>query len=277
MAKKRMLSNEIIGSDAFVEMPLSAQALYCHLNTNADDDGFINCPKRIQRIIGANDDDMKILLAKGFIIAFRSGVVVETHWKINNYIRSDRYTPTRYTDEKSHLICEKNGTYSIDFNDNALVGIPSGSIDKISIDKNNTNKIYAHSENAREPESVTSQDIEPEYEKVFSELWVIYPRKKGKGQVKPAQKKKIAQIGIEEMTRAIERYQQHIRTHDISIEHVQYGSTFFNSGYVDYLDENYQPEKKSIKANSFNNFLSRNDYDYEKMQREAIENATRKP
>ena len=113
MAKKRMFSQQITESDAFLDMPLSAQALYFHLGMNADDDGFVNSPKRIQRVIGANDDDLKLLIAKRFIIAFESGVVVIKHWKINNYIQKDRYTPTVYVEEKALLVEKPNKAYMV--------------------------------------------------------------------------------------------------------------------------------------------------------------------
>lgn len=103
MAERRMFAKSIIDSDMFLDMPLSAQALYFHLSMRADDDGFINNPKRVQRMIGANDDDFKLLIAKQFIIPFDSGIVVIKHWRIHNYIRSDRYKPTIYSDEKATL------------------------------------------------------------------------------------------------------------------------------------------------------------------------------
>lgn len=112
MAERRMFAKTIIDSDAFLDMPLSAQALYFHLSMRADDDGFINNPKKIQRMIGASDDDCKLLLMKRFIIAFESGVVVIKHWKIHNYIQKDRYKPTVYQEEKSLLIEKKNKVYT---------------------------------------------------------------------------------------------------------------------------------------------------------------------
>lgn len=112
MAERRMFAKTIIDSDAFLDMPLSTQALYFHLSMRADDDGFINNPKKIQRMIGASDDDLKVLIAKRFIIPFESGIVVIKHWKIHNYIQKDRYKPTIYQDEK-RLITEKdNNAYT---------------------------------------------------------------------------------------------------------------------------------------------------------------------
>ena len=94
MAERRMFSKTIIDSDAFLDMPLSAQSLYFHLSMRADDEGFINNPKKIQRMIGASDDDAKILVMKHFIIPFDSGIVVIRHWMIHNYIQKDRFKPT---------------------------------------------------------------------------------------------------------------------------------------------------------------------------------------
>lgn len=113
MAKRRMFSQQITDSDAFLDMPLSAQALYFHLGMSADDDGFVNNPKRVQRVIGANEDDLKLLIAKNFIIAFDTGVMVIKHWKINNYIPKDRYTPTVYADEMAQLSEKPNRAYTL--------------------------------------------------------------------------------------------------------------------------------------------------------------------
>lgn len=109
-----MFAKTIIDSDAFLDMPMSTQALYFHLSMRADDDGFINNPKRIQRMIGAGDDDLKLLIAKSFLITFESGVVVIKHWKIHNYIQSDRYKPTVYTEEKALLSQKHNKAYTLD-------------------------------------------------------------------------------------------------------------------------------------------------------------------
>lgn len=113
MAEKRMFSKTIIDSDAFLDMPLSSQALYFHLSMRADDDGFVNNPKKIQRLIGCGDDDLKLLMCKKFLIPFESGIVVIKHWRIHNYIRNDRYKETNYIEEKSMLGIEKNKAYSL--------------------------------------------------------------------------------------------------------------------------------------------------------------------
>lgn len=112
MAERRMFAKTIIDSDAFLDMPLSAHALYFHLSMRADDDGFLNNPRKIQRMIGASDDDLKLLVAKNFLIPFDTGVVVIKHWKIHNYIQKDRYKPTVYSEEKAMLDVKSNGAYT---------------------------------------------------------------------------------------------------------------------------------------------------------------------
>lgn len=118
MAEKRMFSKKIIDTDWFMDMPASTQNLYFHLSMRADDDGFVASPKRIIKLIGATEDDYKVLIAKKFIIPFESGVCVITDWRINNYLRNDRYTETIYKEEKSSLILDEKGKYNL--------GIPSG-------------------------------------------------------------------------------------------------------------------------------------------------------
>jgi len=112
MAERRMFALKIIDSDAFLDMPKSAQALYFHLSMRADDDGFISSPKKITRMIGAADDDMKILLAKRFLLSFDTGIVVIKHWRLHNYIAKDRYTETIYKEEREKLFVKANGSYT---------------------------------------------------------------------------------------------------------------------------------------------------------------------
>ena len=113
MAERRMFAKTIIDSDAFLEMPATSQLLYFHLSMRADDDGFVNKPKSIMRMIGSKDDDLTLLFAKKFLIPFESGVVVIKHWKIHNYIRKDTYTETKYKEEKATLELDENSAYRI--------------------------------------------------------------------------------------------------------------------------------------------------------------------
>ena len=117
MAERRMFAKALIDSDLFLDLPLSAQALYFHLSLRADDDGFVGNPRKIQRMVGGSDDDMKLLVLKQFVLVFDSGVIVIRHWRLHNYIRSDRYKETIYTEEKAQVSVGKDNLYT--------VGIPS--------------------------------------------------------------------------------------------------------------------------------------------------------
>lgn len=155
MAEKRMFSKKIVESDAFLDMPLSSQALYFHLCMGADDDGFLNAPKRIMRMLGCTKGDLEILARNKFILCFEKGIVVIKHWKINNSIRTDRYKPTQYIEEMSQLTVKENNAYtwinpqlSMLFDSVDTNGIPNGyqmdtqySIDKNRIEENSIDKV----------------------------------------------------------------------------------------------------------------------------------------
>lgn len=132
MAQKRMFDKTITNNDNFLEMPDSTQNLYFHLSMEADDDGFVDNWKSIMRMTGKKEDDLKLLIAKRFIIPFETGVIVIKHWRINNYLRKDRYHQTKYLKEKSLLTIEENEEYELkkDF------GIPIGNREENSIVKN---------------------------------------------------------------------------------------------------------------------------------------------
>ncbi len=121
MAQRRMFSADIVASDAFLDMPTSSQLLYFQLGMFADDDGFVN-PKKIMRMVGASNDDIKILITKRFLLAFETGVVVIKHWLIHNLIRHDRYKETMYVEEKKTLQIKDNKSYT----ELATNGIPNG-------------------------------------------------------------------------------------------------------------------------------------------------------
>ena len=187
MAERRMFAKTIIDSDAFLEMPLSTQSLYFHLAMRADDEGFINNPKKIQRMIGASDDDVKILVAKNFVIPFDSGVVVIKHWRIHNYIRSDRLTKTAYEDERAMLEVKENGSYTVK-NDAMSVTCQStdgqmsvtcqadDSIGKDSIGKYRLVKNSIGKDNISASESHAGSQCES----WFTAFWDSYPKKKDK-------------------------------------------------------------------------------------------------
>ena len=117
MAERRCFSNKITDSDAFLEMPLSSQALYFHLGMRADDDGFVNNPRRIARLVGACDDDLKILISKRFILIFDNGVVVIKHWKMQNTLKNDRLKMPLYPELAAKIYIKANGSYTDDFSE----------------------------------------------------------------------------------------------------------------------------------------------------------------
>ena len=133
MAQRRMFNKTITNNDNFSEMPDSSQNLYFHLSMNADDDGFVDNWKSIIRMTGHKEDDLKILIAKQYIIPFESGVIVIRHWRLNNYLQKDRITPTNYKEEKALLTTDLNNVYNLDTK--CIHSIEENSIDKNSIDK----------------------------------------------------------------------------------------------------------------------------------------------
>lgn len=143
MAERRMFAKTIIDSDAFLDMPVTARLLYYDLAMRADDDGFINSPKKIMRMIGASQDDLSILILKKFIIPFENGVVVIKHWRIHNYIRKDTYHDTTYYEEKAMLELDENKAYRLITDDRGRnvdepltqVRLGKDSIDKDSIER----------------------------------------------------------------------------------------------------------------------------------------------
>jgi hypothetical protein len=164
MAERRMFAKTIIDSDAFLDMPLSTQALYFHLSMRADDDGFINNTKKVQRMLGCSDDDMKILLSKNFVIPFDTGVCVIKHWKIHNLIQKDRYKPTIYGEHKDQLSLKENNVYTLD---TVCIQDVSSLEPQVSIGKASLVKAS---------KSLDQQ----ESEMYFEDFWYKYPKKVGK-------------------------------------------------------------------------------------------------
>ena len=135
MAQKRMFDKIITNDDNFLEMPNSTQALYFHLSMNADDDGFVNNWKSIMKITGTKEDDLKILISKSYLIPFDSGIIVIKHWRINNYLRGDRYRPTQFQKEFNMLENHENKAYQLK-SEWSTAGIPMVNPDKNRIEKN---------------------------------------------------------------------------------------------------------------------------------------------
>lgn len=157
-----MFSPKIVDSDAFLDMPISTQALYFHLGMRADDDGFVN-PRKIMRMIGASDDDLRVLVGRRFVLPFENGVVVIKHWKINNLIRKDWYQETIYGDLKKRLKIKENGAYTELVNETLPLSSTQDRLGKVSIGNKHS-------------------DENEEHVRSFDAFWKAYPRKVSKPQ-----------------------------------------------------------------------------------------------
>lgn len=186
MAERRMFAKTIIDSDAFLEMPISARLLYYDLSMRADDDGFINSPKKIMKFVGATNDDMNILILRKFIIPFDNGVVVIKHWRIHNYIRKDTYNETSYKEQKAMLELDENKAYRMVNYDavdepSTQVRLGKDSIDKYSIKEIEISKDISTKKSTFTPPSV--EEVK-EYclsvgSQVDAEMFVAFYESKG--------------------------------------------------------------------------------------------------
>lgn len=214
MAERRMFAKTIIDSDAFLDMPLSTQSLYFHLSMRADDDGFINNPKKIQRMVGCGDDDLKLLMAKRFILVFDSGVIVIKHWKIHNYIRNDRYKPTLYQEEKAEL-AEKNSkayTFKTEVieSENHL-GIPDDNRMGYQMDTQvrlgKDRLVKGKKKNSVEQSSTMSE--------LFEKIWKTYPKKTNKKKAREQFLKKFkTEEDLEPFKKGYKNYLAYIKLND---------------------------------------------------------------
>ncbi|WHK93198.1 DNA replication protein [Enterococcus faecalis] len=209
-----MFAKTIIDSDAFLDMPLSTQSLYFHLSMRADDDGFINNPKKIQRMVGCGDDDLKLLMAKRFILVFDSGVIVIKHWKIHNYIRNDRYKPTLYQEEKAEL-AEKNSkayTFKTEVieSENHL-GIPDDNRMGYQMDTQvrlgKDRLVKDKKKNSVEPSSTMPE--------LFEKVWKTYPKKTNKKKAREQFLKKLkTEEDLESFKKGYKDYLAYIKLND---------------------------------------------------------------
>ena len=233
MAQRRMFNKAITNNDNFLEMPSSSQNLYVHLSMNADDDGFIDNWKSIMRMTRSNDDDMKILIAKQYVIPFESGVIAIKHWKLNNYLQKNRYTPTIYQQEIQQLNIDEHNGYILDTS-------CIHSIDKLSLEENSLDKI---SKNENRLEIFNSPDNE--YEKEFEQLWELYPNKKSKkkalGYYINARKKGTT---YEEIESGLYNYLDYIKNEKTNVQFIKHRSTWFNQ---ECWNDEYLIREKTLK------------------------------
>lgn len=206
MAERRMFTQKITDSDAFTEMPLSAQALYFHLNMHADDDGFLNNANKIRKSINASEDDLKLLMLKRFILPFESGVVVIKHWRMHNLLRKDRYNPTQYQEEFKRLELRKTDNA---YTEKSIV-VPAWQPDgnqmapQDSIGKDSIDYIIDTNVSCSNTDSKMNQ-----FELRFESFWNAYPKKTGKKKcLEWFKKNKPSQQLVDQMIQTIELWKK---------------------------------------------------------------------
>lgn len=243
MAEKRMFSIRIIDSDAFLNMPIPAQLLYFHFGMRADDDGFINNPKKIMRVLSLNEEDKKsleqgfdYLISKKFIIMFDSGVIVIKHWLVNNYLRSDRKKSTTYIKELSQLKVKQNNSYVLIDNlgipnDNQMSTTCQHRLDKYRLDKNSIDTIDHQDDRVIAFDSKKTTKSKTELINEFELLWKLYPRKIGKDKSlkKYLEYSKNTDDLFEKVKVGINNYLEYIKTNSIENSYIKHGTTYFNN------------------------------------------------
>ena len=244
-----MFSKKVTDTDAFLDMPLSTQALYFHLNMHADDDGFIDNTKTIQRMIGSSDDDRKLLVAKQFLLPFENGVVVIKDWRVHNYIRKDTYNQTMYPNELEQLNINDSGQYErqdlLPYTerprdvDETLTQVRLGK-DRLGKDRKD---ILSGSD---EPDSTRIQ--KSERDQMFETIWKIYPKKSGKATAKKDFDKAIKSgIDPELIKSKLEEYLKQIKAKQTPQQFIKQGSTWFHqSGWEDEYD--FTPEVRQTNG-----------------------------
>ena len=243
MAQRRMFSKKVTDTDTFLDMPLSSQALYFHLNMHADDDGFIDNTKTIQRMIGSSEDDLKLLTAKQFIFPFETGVVVIKDWLVHNYIRKDTYNKTMYPNELEQLQVNDSGQYENQkfvtsterprLVDDTLTQVRLGK-DRLGKDRKD---ILSGSD---EPDSTRIQ--KSERDQIFETIWKLYPKKSGKANAKKDFDKAIKSgVDPELIKSKLEEYLKQIKAKQTPQQFIKQGSTWFHqAGWEDEYD--FTPE-----------------------------------
>ena len=250
MANRRMFSLDVVDTDRFLEMPASSQNLYFHLGMRADDDGFVSSPKKITKLVNCGEDDLNVLISKGFVIAFDGGIVVIRHWKQNNYIQSDRYKQTLYQKELSALTVN-NGAYEICMYTPCIQSVSKMEAqDSIELDSN----IICSPDGDQESEKTEKQAVASEEKTVleqdtedFEIIYKAYPKKRGKakafeyyrGFVGKGRKINGTRYKLDrrQIYLAVVAYVQEKGEAGTDIQFYQDFSTFLNKTILDYLPE----------------------------------------
>lgn len=259
MAQRRMFSKKITDTDMFLDMPATAQNLYFHLNMHADDDGFLGNAKTIQRMIGANEDDLKLLVAKKFLIMFPDGVTVIRDWRIHNYIRSDRYRSTIYSNHKKQLSVDENQRYQLNggvkevgMTSGIPSDIPEGYTGKVRLGKDRLGQdrigkvrlgkdSLTRLDETKQNNNSSSDDEQPapDYKTSFEKIWKKYPNKQGKRDAfrhYRAWRKKSKENTDEFLDKKLDEYIKYVeqrRSTDFPNLKFMNGSTWFNGRFED--------------------------------------------
>lgn len=216
MANRRMFSLDVVDTDKFLDMPATSQNLYFHLGMRADDDGFVSNPKKITKLVNCGNDDLNVLISRGFVIALEDGIVVIRHWKQNNYIQNDRYRPTIYQSQRAALSVN-GGAYELD----------TECIQPVS-------KLEAQDSIGKSKDSISN-----EYSVHFEKFWSAYPRKKEKAKTYKAYCARLKNgFSEEELLQAAKGYAAECRKDKQAEKYIKLGSTFLSAStpFTDYLD-----------------------------------------
>lgn len=220
MAERRMFSKKLVDTDMFLDMPATARLLYYDLAMRADDDGFVGSPRGIMRSTGATNDDMNILLMRKFVISFESGVIVIRHWRLHNYIQSDRYKPTVYTKERK-MLSESKGVYELDTN---CIQTVSNLDTQVRLGKDRTGKDRIEEDKdtlTLKGSSVCASD--------FERFWSAYPKKRNKETARKAFKK-LKGVSIDTLLEAIEKQKCSQDWLKDGGQYIPYPATWLNAG-----------------------------------------------
>lgn len=244
MAEKRMFSKKIVDVDSFLDMPATARLLYYDLAMRADDDGFVGSPRGIMRLTGATNDDMNILLMRGFVLTFETGVIVIRHWRLHNYIQKDRYKPTEYTKEKARLSIDESGAYEMDTECIQPVSNPCPQIKDRYRDRLEIGQDRERIEIGQVNISAHPEVSEVVVETPFDTFWREYPKKKSKGQARTAFDKALKKTDFDTIMTALRALKETKQWTKNDREFVPYPATWLNA-------EGWEDEVKS--ADGFDN------------------------
>ena len=215
MANRRMFSLDVVDTDKFLDLPATSQCLYFHLGMRADDDSFVSSPKRITKLVNCASDDLNVLISRGYVLPMGDGIVVITHWKMNNYIQADRYKQSVYQEERKKLTV-KNGAYELD---TSCIQPVSEMEAQVRIGENRS--VYSKS-----------------YCSSFEEFWTVYPRKKEKAKASRAYQARLRDGFSEaELLGAAKQYAEECAKERREQKYIKLAGTFLGPAtpFVDYL------------------------------------------